>query len=44
MTHDPSVDHSLREEPPNEPERNAGMLTAGVIALVVVGTAIYWIS
>jgi hypothetical protein len=44
MTHDPSVDHSLREAPPNEPERNVGMLTAGVIALVVVGTAIYWIS
>jgi hypothetical protein len=44
MKHDPAVDHTLREEPPNEPERNVGMLTAGVIALVVVGTAIYWIS
>jgi hypothetical protein len=44
MKHDTSVDHTLREEPPNETERNAGMLTAGVIALVVVGTAIYWMA
>jgi len=44
MKHDPSVDHTLRDEPPTEKERNVGMLTAGVIALVVMGTAIYWIS
>ncbi len=44
MKHDPSVDHTPREEPPTEKERNVGMLTAGVIALVVVGTAICWVS
>jgi hypothetical protein len=40
MKQDPSLDHTLREEPPAEAERNLGMLTASVIALVVVGTAI----
>jgi hypothetical protein len=44
MKHDPSVDHTLREEPPTETERNLGMLTAGVIALFVLGTTAYWIS
>jgi hypothetical protein len=44
MEHDPSVDHTLQEEPPTETELNIGMLTTGVIALLVVGTAIYWIA
>jgi hypothetical protein len=39
-----SVDHTLREQPPSEAQRNYGMLTAGVIALVAIGTAIYWIA
>jgi hypothetical protein len=44
MKHEPSVDHTLEEEQPTETERKAGMLTAGIIALLVVGTAIYWIT
>jgi len=42
MKHDSSIDHTLREEPPTETERSLGLITAGVIALVVMGTAIYW--
>jgi len=42
MNHDRSIDHTLREEPPTETERNLGLMTAGVIALVVIGTALYW--
>jgi hypothetical protein len=44
MKHDPAIDHTLNEEPPRESERNLGVLTAGVIALVVMGTAIYWVA
>ncbi|WP_256379160.1 MULTISPECIES: hypothetical protein [unclassified Bradyrhizobium] len=44
MEHDPSVDHTLQEAPPTETERKMGMLTTGVIALLVVGTAIYWMA
>jgi len=44
MTHDPFVDHTLREEPPNETERNLGVLTAGILTLVAVATAIYWVA
>jgi hypothetical protein len=39
-----SVDHTLREQPASESQRNYGMLTAGIIALVAIGTAIYWIA
>jgi hypothetical protein len=39
-----SVDHTLREQPTSESQRNYGMLTADVIALVAIGTAIYWIA
>jgi hypothetical protein len=44
MKHDPPTEHTLREEPPTETDRTVGMLTAGVIALVVIGTTIYWIA
>jgi hypothetical protein len=44
MKRDPSGDHTLKEEPPSETERNTGVLTAGVIALVVMATAIYWVT
>jgi hypothetical protein len=37
-------EHAVREELPTETERNYGMLTIGVVALVVLGTAIYWVS
>jgi hypothetical protein len=43
MKHD-QVDHSVKEQGPTETQRNYGMLTAGVIALLAVGTAIYWVS
>jgi hypothetical protein len=43
MKHD-QVDHSAKEQGPTETQRNYGMLTAGVIALLAVGTAIYWVS
>jgi hypothetical protein len=39
-----SIDHTLREQPAGETERNYGMVTAGAIALVAIGTAIYWIA
>jgi hypothetical protein len=39
-----SVDHTLREQPPSEAQRNYGMLTAGVVALIAIGTTIYWIA
>ena len=44
MKQDPFDEHAAREALPTEAERNYGALTAGVIALVVVGTAIYWIA
>ena len=44
MKHEPIDERPTREALPTETERNYGLLTAGVIALVVVGTAIYWIS
>ena len=44
MKQDPIGEHAASEALPTEAERNYGVLTAGVIALVVVGTAIYWIS
>ena len=44
MNQDPFDEHATKEALPTEAERNYGALTAGVIALVVVGTAIYWIS
>jgi hypothetical protein len=44
MKQDSSLDHTLREQPPGETERKVGILTAGVIALVVLGTTIYWVS
>jgi hypothetical protein len=44
MKQDPIDEHAASEPLPTEAERNYGVLTAGVVALVVVGTAIYWIS
>ena len=44
MKHDPIDEHGASEALPTEKERNYGALTAGVIALVVIGTAIYWVS
>lgn len=44
MKQDPIDEHAAREALPTEAERNYGVLTAGVVALVVIGTAIYWIS
>lgn len=44
MTHDPSLDHTLDEEPPTEMERSFGVLTAGMIALLAMATAIYWVA
>jgi hypothetical protein len=44
MKHDPIDEHAAREALPTEAERNYGLLTAGVITLVVVGTTIYWVS
>ena len=44
MKHDPIDEQAAREALPTKTEQNYGTLTAGVIALVVVGTAIYWIS
>jgi len=43
MKQEPIGEHAAREELPTETERHYGMLT-GVIALVVLGTAIYWVS
>jgi hypothetical protein len=42
MKDEPADENAAREDLPTEFERNRGTLTAGVIALVVVGTAIYW--
>jgi hypothetical protein len=44
MKQEPIDEHGANEALPTKAERNYGVLTAGVIALVVVGTAIYWIS
>ena len=44
MKQDPFDEHATKEGLATEAERNYGALTAGVIALLVVGTAIYWIS
>jgi hypothetical protein len=40
----PVNEHAVGEELPTETERNYGILTAGVIALVVIGTTIYLVS
>jgi hypothetical protein len=44
MEKDPIDEHAAREAQPAEAERNYGILAAGVIALMCVGTAIYWVS
>ena len=44
MKQDPIDEHAAREALPTEAERNYGLLTAGFIALLVVGTTIYWVS
>jgi hypothetical protein len=44
MKQDPFDEHAATEVLPTEAERSYGVLTAGVIALVVIGTAIYWVS
>jgi hypothetical protein len=44
MKQDPIDEHAASEALPTKAERNYGLLTAGVVALAVVGTAIYWMS
>ena len=44
MKQEPIEEHAASEALPTERERNVGVLTAGVVALAVVGLAIYWIS
>lgn len=44
MKQDPIDEHAATEARPTEAERNYGVLTAGVVALVVIGTTIYWVS
>jgi hypothetical protein len=44
MKHDLIHEDAVREALPSEAERNYGMLAAGVMALVAVGMAIYWIA
>lgn len=44
MKQDQVNEHAVWEELPTETERNYGMLTAGVIALVVIGTTIFLVS
>jgi hypothetical protein len=44
MKQEPTDEHAAKEALPTETERNTGVLAAGVIALAVVGIAIYWIS
>ena len=44
MKQQPIDEQAAREALLTETKRNFGLPTAGVIALVVVGTAIYWIS
>ncbi|SDN65993.1 hypothetical protein [Afipia sp. GAS231] len=44
MKHGPVIDHTLIEQPPSESERSRGILTTGVIALVAIGIAIYWMT
>ncbi len=44
MKQDPIDEQAANEALPTAAERNYGVLTAGVVALVVIGTAIYWIS
>lgn len=43
MKKEPVDEHAAREVPPTETERNFGVLVAGLVGLVAVGTAIYWI-
>ncbi|WOH47734.1 hypothetical protein [Bradyrhizobium sp. sBnM-33] len=44
MKQDPAEENAAREDLPTKSERKLGALVAGAIALVVVGTAIYWIA
>src|SRR4029079_4645793 len=44
MKQDPIDERAQSEALPTEAERNYGMLTAGVLALVAIGTAVYWMS
>jgi hypothetical protein len=44
MKQDPIDERATSEALPTEAERNYGMLTAGVLALVAIGTAVYWMS
>jgi hypothetical protein len=44
MKQDPIDEQAAKEAQPTEAERNYGAITAGVIAFVVIGTAVYWIS
>ncbi|WP_283814567.1 hypothetical protein [Bradyrhizobium australiense] len=37
-------ENAAREGLPTTSERKLGTVTAGVIALVIVGTAIYWMA
>jgi hypothetical protein len=44
MEQEPVNEHAVREDLPTETERNYGMLTAGGLALIVIGTTIYLVS
>jgi hypothetical protein len=44
MKEEPVDEHAVRDAPPTETEKKVGVVSAGVVALVVVGMAIYWIS
>ena len=44
MKQDSIDEHAVIEALPTEAERKYGELIAGVIALVVIGTAIYWVA
>ena len=39
-----TADHMVRERPPADAQRNYGMLTAGVLVIAAIGTAIYWVA
>jgi len=44
MKHDPIDEHAAREALPTATERSYGIITAGVIALAVIGTVVYWLA
>jgi hypothetical protein len=44
MKQDPVNEHAVGEQPPTETERSYGILTAGILALIAIGTTIYLVS